>query len=1379
MISTILIQVERINGILTSMVLFLFWLLSLLTGIIPFYSYIIEKMYQTDEIMFSLFYVEYILLCIQLVLHCFAEVPPIEHKGRAPNAEKLASFPSRLIFWWLNGLCVKSIKHELKDDDVWEPHPRNLCSQVVKTFLNEWSLKLNAMKRKQMSYDSSSGDKAGKSYQVQQRKEVSLTLVLIRLYMVDILKTCLLKFLYDILLFISPQVMSFLIAFIDSKEPSWKGYTIAVSLLVMNIIQTISLQHTLYISNNLGLMIKQAVTSTIFRKALTLKCSSLKATSVGETVNLMSVDCRRFQDTLPFFYLLFSAPFQILLSLYFLYQQLGAAIFSALVILFCFIPISSILLKKMNHYLERVMVIKDKRIIFMNEVLNGMKALKLYAWEPSFEQKINEIRNEETKFLRKVAYVKICLEVCWKIAPFLIIFTTFTAYVLSSEDHTLDPQRTFVSMALFNLLKAPINYFSMMLGFFAQLSVSIKRIQKYLCTDDLIPVNVSNKTKTDTAVVIRDGRFSWDVSDANSFQLKDINITIPKGQLVSIVGSVGTGKSSLVSTILGEMDKLNGTINIEGSIAYVPQKAWIQNNTLKNNILFNQEYNKSSFYSVITACALHSDIDTLPSGVETEIGEKGVNLSGGQQQRVSLARAIYNDADIYILDDPLSAVDSHVGKHIFNNVIGPDGLLKNKTRILVTHAIQWLPQVDCILVMDEEGRISEQGTYEELVEHEGAFAEFLERHLNKNEDAEEEDYDVTEMKKKIWERVNSTCSPTEDNQELEKIAKKSSAFQETLSKNNSVNEASASPTSLGLPFRKSRSESIKNQLSGKIIETESIATGAIKANVYKKYVKAVRYLPSFFILLMYLSYQTLEVCLNIWLSWWSEDRFGLCTFLYASLLLLSLLNAAMSLHKDLLHNILHCSTTFFDTTPIGRILNRFSKDIDTVDTVLPNTLLLFIDFFFVIFNSFLLITYTTPIFTIYFVFIIIVFYSVQRLGLPVTRQLHRIELVTHSPIYSLFGETLMGAVSVRAYKKEQELIDKLEKHLDYNLTYSYAYLASSRGLGICLDFISHFTVFITIVLGIANRDNMTSASFGLSMSSALKLSVFLAWFIKASSELETHIVSVERIDEYTKTENEAAWVTDHRPDPSWPQEGNIDFENFDLRYRPGLELVLKGITCHIKGGEKIGIVGRTGAGKSSLTVSLFRLIEGAGGTIVIDNEPIDKLGLHDLRSRITILPQEPVLFSGSIRMNLDPINKYTDDQIWQALHVAHLKPFVLGLPSQLEYRCGEGGQNLSVGQRQLICLARSVLKKTKILVLDEATAAVDMDTDDLIQKTIRNEFKNTTILTIAHRLNTILDYDKVMVLDAGKLVEFGKPEALLKDPDSLFYGMAKDAGLQA
>ncbi|CAI9738032.1 resistance-associated 1 [Octopus vulgaris] len=308
---------------------------------------------------------------------------------------------------------------------------------------------------------------------------------------------------------------------------------------------------------------------------------------------------------------------------------------------------------------------------------------------------------------------------------------------------------------------------------------------------------------------------------------------------------------------------------------------------------------------------------------------------------------------------------------------------------------------------------------------------------------------------------------------------------------------------------------------------------------------------------------------------------------------------------------------------------------------------------------------------------------------------------------------------------------------------------------------------------------MTGASFGLSMSSALKLSVFLAWFVKVLSEMETHIVSVERIDEYTKTENEAAWVTDHHPDPSWPQEGNIDFENFDLRYRPGLELVLKGITCHIKGGEKIGIVGRTGAGKSSLTVSLFRLIEGAGGTIVIDNEPIDKLGLHDLRSRITILPQDPVLFSGSIRMNLDPLNKYTDDQIWQALHVAHLKPFVLALPSQLEYRCIEGGQNLSVGQRQLMCLARSVLKKTRILVLDEATAAVDMDTDDLIQKTIRNEFKNTTILAIAHRLNTILDYDKVMVLDAGKLVEFGKPEALLKDPDSLFYGMVKDAGLQA
>ncbi|WAR06338.1 MRP1-like protein [Mya arenaria] len=401
----------------------------------------------------------------------------------------------------------------------------------------------------------------------------------------------------------------------------------------------------------------------------------------------------------------------------------------------------------------------------------------------------------------------------------------------------------------------------------------------------------------------------------------------------------------------------------------------------------------------------------------------------------------------------------------------------------------------------------------------------------------------------------------------------------------------------------------------------------------------------------------------------------------------------------------------------------------------------------------------------------------QRFYIPTSRQLKRIESTTRSPIYSHFGESIAGASSIRGYRVEQRFMYESKEKVDKNMVFYFAGIASNRWLGFRLEVLGNLIVLAAAIFAVV-KDGNTGGLVGLSISYALQVTGALNFLVRNTSDVETNVVSVERVREYTEEPTEAEWVLHFkRPSSDWPDQGNVRFNNYSTRYRDGLDLVLRGISCDIRGGERVGIVGRTGAGKSSLTVALFRLIEAAGGNIVIDGQRISDLGLHDLRSKLTILPQDPVLFSGTLRMNLDPFDQYTDNQVWVALEHSHLKAFVTGLPDGLEHECGEGGQNLSVGQRQLVCLARTLLRKTKVLILDEATAAVDMETDDLIQNTIREEFRGCTILTIAHRLNTIMDYDKILVLDQGLIKEFDSPENLLADTTTVFYGMARAANL--
>lgn len=784
----------------------------------------------------------------------------------------------------------------------------------------------------------------------------------------------------------------------------------------------------------------------------------------------------------------------------------------------------------------------------------------------------------------------------------------------------------------------------------------------------------------------------------------------------------------------------------------------------------------------------------LPAGDQTEIGEKGINLSGGQKQRISLARAVYHDADIYFLDDPLSAVDAHVGQHIFDEVIGSNGLLAKKTRVLVTHAINVLPKVDNIFVL-KSGTISESGSYGMLMSKGGAFSEFLQQYSQEISLNADEVQDLSVSMEKI-EGIDDSLMKMLSRSISRSTNDSSVGRYEKLSRQSSTNSEASARSVLS----KANQRFIPNQVKDTLIDEEEMQVGSVKSEVYKHYVKNVGMKWILLMLGANVLFQSVTIGSNMWLSRWSSDSnagndtqlrdmylgvygaFGL--FIGVSGFLLDLaprlggLVAGVRLHETLLKAILRAPLSFFETTPTGRVLSRFAKDMDSIDHDLPQEVSDVFGLGFAVLATLVVISTSTYLFLAVVVPIAILYYLLQRVYIATSRQLKRLESVSRSPIYSHFAETLQGTHTIRAYAVEERFIEASDERLDLNQTSDFANIIANRWLGFRLEMVGNLIILFAAVFAILNRDTISAGIAGLSIAYSLQVTESLTWLVRTLSQLETETVSVERVKEYSEIKSEAEWTNASQLLPkNWPEVGSVQFNNFQVRYRDGLDLVLKGVSFEILGGEKVGIVGRTGAGKSSLTLSLFRIIESAGGSIQIDGQDISNLGLHDLRSRLTIIPQDPVLFSGTLRLNLDPFDQNSDNELWTALEHAHLKSFVQGLTAGLNHEITEGGENLSVGQRQLVCLARALLRKTKVLILDEATAAVDLETDDLIQKTIRTEFSDCTILTIAHRLNTIMDSDKVIVLDRGEISEFASPSQLLQNSQSSFYSMAKDSGL--
>ncbi|XP_065155853.1 multidrug resistance-associated protein 1 isoform X1 [Atheta coriaria] len=1392
------------HGIRSSGVLFLFYFLCVLCGIPQLRTEIRGAMDHEPEIYY--FYISYLiyypLVVIMLLLNCFADGEPTHSKypkSERPCPEQSSGFLSRLFFSWFDPLAWKGFRKPLVHDDLWQMKPEDGGHEVVALFNKHWQRTLRKHEsthpRSRVSYKT---DSVRMDFVNSKKTQASVLPAIIKSFGPTFLFGALLKLTQDILTFASPQILRLLIDFVENKEEDWKGYFYAVLLFVVAVIQTIVLAQYFNRMFLVGMRIRTSLVSAIYRKALIMSNAARKESTVGEIVNLMSVDAQKFIELTAYICMIWSAPLQILLALYFLWDVLGPSVLAGLAVMIIMIPINGYIANRTKLLQIKQMKNKDERVKLMNEILSGIKVLKLYAWEPSFEAQVLKIRNKEMKVLKQAAYLNAGSSFIWSCAPFLVSLVTFATFVLVDEKNVLDATTAFVSLSLFNILRFPLSMLPMMISNMVQAKVSVDRINKFMNCEELDPNNVTHEPSEDP-IIIEDGNFNWGEGET----LKDISMRCARGSLTAVVGQVGSGKSSLISAMLGEMAKTSGRVNTDGSIAYVSQQAWIQNATLQENILFGKPLNEKVYHRIVEACALKPDFDMLPAGDQTEIGEKGINLSGGQKQRISVARAVYADSDIYFLDDPLSAVDSHVGKHIFDKVLGPNGLLRKKTRVLVTHGITYLPQTDNIVVL-AQGKISETGTYDQLLKNKGAFSDFLMQHIT--EAAEHEDEDNLE---ELQNQLSSAEVPEEFARHIRRARSRVSE---------SVSETGSDKANASLMRQRSTdSSNLENSVKGKsetpvkqpvvgekLIEAEKAEVGSVKWEVYKHYLMSIGLGLTAVTLILNVVFQGFSIGSNVWLSEWSTDSemnnangtvntekrdlylgvYGalgigqaLSMFIAALTLFVGALRAARQLHDYVLTNAMRTPLAFYDVTPIGRILNRFSKDIDTVDTVLPLVIRAWIACLFGVIATLVVISFTTPLFIVVIIPIAILYFFIQRFYVATSRQLKRLESVSRSPIYSHFGESVTGAVAIRAFGEQKRFIQESEDKVDFNQSCYFPSIISNRWLAVRLEMVGNLIILFAGLFAVIEKDQ-SPGLVGLSISYALQITQTLNWLVRMTSDVETNIVAVERIKEYGETKQEAPWtIANKAPPPSWPDSGAVVFKDYAVRYREGLDLVLKKVSFEVKGGEKVGIVGRTGAGKSSLTLALFRIIEAANGEIIIDGQNIADMGLHDLRSRLTIIPQDAVLFSGSLRMNLDPFDKHSDNEVWEALEHAHLKQFVVGLPAGLHHEVAEGGENLSVGQRQLICLSRALLRKTKVLVLDEATAAVDLETDDLIQRTIRTEFKDCTVLTIAHRLNTIMDSDRVIVLDKGAIHEFDTPANLLADRSTIFHGMCQDAGL--
>ncbi|KAI4108664.1 MAG: hypothetical protein LQ339_002180 [Xanthoria mediterranea] len=1214
-----------------------------------------------------------------------------------------------------------------------------------------------------------------------------------------------------------------------------------------------------------------------------IKRDSDSQVNVGTIINLMAVDSFKVGEVCAYLHFLWgSTPVQFVMCVVLLYRVLGYSSFVSIALMVAVMPLNLFIAKQFAETQNKIMAATDARIHTTNEVLTNIRIIKYFAWEIRFGQIVSEKRRAELKALRNRYILWTSAATVWFGVPLLITFFSFMIYTLV-EKKPLIPSVAFTALSLFSILRIPLDQLADMIAHVQECQVSVNRIEEFLNeeeTEKYAQLTTNGRAEAGDAVIGFDrATLTWGskntatAGEAKAFRMIDVNTRFSIGNLNLVVGPTGSGKTSLLMALLGEMTLIQGRVHLPGShtkgdlfedphtglaesVAYCAQQAWLVNDTIKQNILFATPLDESRYKAVLAACALERDLQILDAGDQTLVGEKGIALSGGQKQRISLARALYCSARHILLDDCMSAVDSHTAKHIFEQCIrGP--LMASRTCILVTHNIALCLPAARHVVCLRNGKISAQGSPDQVVAT-GVLGD---------------DVVPSKPSSKAETQPQSRVPSTEN-----------FGSQTTKAANGQRSKVNGEVNGSARPKNAHDTEQEKTANT----RTEAKAEGGVKKDVLMLYLKAMGHWYYWvFAVIVFIAQQFGSVLCNIWIRQWANSYqvrnamataavsvsprnvdimaasnplsmsclsggtcawnvplrsiavdvgmtaspndevnasyylgvYGLLAILYVlismlreALIFWGSLVASWKLHERLLESVTRAKFKFFDSTPLGQIMNRFSKDVEAVDQEVAPIAVGVVGCLTSVITIIILISVITPGFLIAGVFITAIYFGIGAFYLRSSVDLKRLESVQKSPLYQQFGETLSGVTTIRAYGHEQRFIqDNLNRVDTYNRPFIYLW-AANRWLAFRVDVTGALVSFFAGVFIILRIKTIDAGAAGLSMTYAVMFSENILWLVRLYSINEQNMNAVERLKEYMDVEQEAAAIKpEARPPGNWPSHGAIEFINYSTRYRSDLDPVLKNVSFQVRPGERVGIVGRTGAGKSSLALALFRGLEAEEGKIVIDDVDVGLIGLQDLRESITVVPQDPTLFTGTIRSNLDPFGLFTDEEIFSTLRKVQLvggnsqahrnstaSETASGLNGSSDHNLtltktftnsrendnifeslasavAESGSNLSQGQRQLLCLARALLKAPKVLLMDEATASIDYATDSKIQDTLR-EVKDSTIITIAHRLQTIIDYDKVLVLDKGRVVEYDAPWELITREGGVFQGMCEMSG---
>lgn len=1315
-------------------------------------------------------------------------------------------------YWWINPLIKDVYKTDHLEYEELPPAVANLdVEKAYATFSKNWDQAVRS---------------ASASQKVKDNKDyyVSMYWVLFKSDWVRILRGLFWNVMDFVLLFVQPFLLQgFLIFYTDylaakrndlPAPPAIKGAFYAFMIFLASTGRFISFNryfNNIFLSN---LIVRTELSSAIYEKAMNLSPESRKGKTTGDIVNNMSVDVSNLEEVNDTFVGLLIGPLRLILCLFSLYKVLGNATWFGLFVSVVLMPICGWVNSKLYWYSNKNMEYKDERTRLTTDIFNSIKSIKLYSWEKPMIERMNEIRNnKELRILQELGILEAFIMLLWRCIPFFITCACLISFSLLLHGD-LYPSIIFPALALLQLLSDPISELPMLVSHLIEANVSNKRLSKLFLLKELDASDVHKSKKqlqlNDVSVAIKNATFVWDVvsDDAGEeapIALNEINFEAKKGELSCIVGNVGSGKSTFLKAIIGEI-KMKETpgayVESRGTIAYCSQSPWILNGTIRENILFGSRYDKVFYEKTLAACQLLPDLKVLSDGDHTTVGEKGISLSGGQKARVSLARAVYSRAEIYLMDDILSAVDAHVGKNIIKEVLSSNGLLGSKTLILATNNVNVLKHSAHILLL-KAGSIVERGVYASIMTTESDLSRLIKDFTRDNEEADSDTSGAVTPVNPLG-TLQQTTGPVD----ISAIARRQSV-------------GAASAVSFGHEYGDEFDDLDDDYRVTKQAE-EKGAKGKVNFKVYIEYFKACHFGYIFFYVLFYSIMVASEVGMNYLLKYWSdmnlEEGHNVDTVFYVTLytaigiagavcyflgsLIIwkySAIEGSKYFHDKMFTNVLRSPMSFFETTPIGRILNRFTEDISTIDQVIMWQWVFLVDLTMHTVALFGVIIVNLPIMIVVIVILAIVYNSIRGHFIPAAREVKRLRSAFRSPILSNLQESVHGLETIRAYGERDRFSHKNTLILKKFNVVAYSDISIKRWLSMRINAISATVLFFTslFIWTTLFRDPFTPALVGFIMTYAMNITYTISAIIRVWAELETRSIAVERLLEYCRLPTEAAMeIEETRPPVAWPQKGGIKFVDYSTRYRENLEPVLRNINVEIAPQEKVGIVGRTGAGKSSLTLALFRIIEATGGHIEIDGVDTSQLGLFDLRRHLSIIPQDSQTIEGTVRQNLDPFGQYTDTQIWRALELAHLKDHVEQMETKpkevkdeendkkepepaskgLDAVVDEGGSNLLMGQKQLMCLARALLNPTTILVLDEATASVDVRTDKIIQETIRTEFKDRTILTVAHRLETIMDSDKIMVLDRGELKEFGAPQELLKNEEGIFHLLCKEGG---